>query len=125
MCTEGIVLYQGKVYVPDNPQLHHDLVHVHHSATVAGHPRHWKMLELVSRNYWWPGLSRYVAKFVAGCDACNRCRWDISLVSSPPLYPGFGPQNITVITSQESHHQHAFFDQNCRNHFPHALETET
>src|SRR5258705_523198 len=37
-----------------------------------------------------------------------QCRWDISLVSSPPLYPGFGPQNITVITSQESHHQHAF-----------------
>src|SRR5258708_2162219 len=29
------------------------------------------MLELVSRNYWWPGLSRYVAKFVTGCDACN------------------------------------------------------
>src|SRR5258708_5813876 len=29
------------------------------------------MLELVSWNYWWPGLSRYVAKFVGGCDACN------------------------------------------------------
>src|SRR5258708_15634875 len=29
------------------------------------------MLELVLQNYWWPGLSRYVAKFVAGCDACN------------------------------------------------------
>src|SRR5258706_10614223 len=29
------------------------------------------MLELVSWNYWWPGLSRYVTKFVAGCDACN------------------------------------------------------
>ncbi len=29
------------------------------------------MLELVSWNYWWPGLSRYVTKFVAGCDTCN------------------------------------------------------
>src|SRR5258708_4398929 len=53
------------------------------------------------------------------------CRRDISLVSNVPIGTGFGPQNITVITSQESHHQHAFFDQNCRNHFPHALETET
>src|SRR5258708_4747128 len=70
-CAEGIVLYQGKVYVLDNPQLRHDLVHVHHSAIVAGHPRHWKMLELVSWNYWWPGLSRYITKFVAGCDMCN------------------------------------------------------
>src|SRR6266478_3285222 len=32
------------------------------------------MLELVSQNYWWPGLSRYIAKFVAGCDACNRTK---------------------------------------------------
>src|SRR5258708_1307161 len=71
MCTEGVVLYQGKVYVPDNPQLHHNLVHAHHSATVTGHPGCWKMLELVSWNYWWPGLSRYVTKFVAGCDTCN------------------------------------------------------
>src|SRR5258707_2423714 len=74
MHTEGIVLYRGKVYVPDNPQLHHNLVHVHHSATVAGHPRRWKTLELVSRNYWWPGLSRYIARFVAGCDACNQMK---------------------------------------------------
>src|SRR5258708_4415181 len=29
------------------------------------------MLELVSQNYWWPGLSRYIAKFIAGCDTCN------------------------------------------------------
>src|SRR5258708_28762920 len=29
------------------------------------------MLELVSWNYWWPGLSRYVAKFVVGCNTCN------------------------------------------------------
>src|SRR5260221_14593256 len=43
----------------------------HHGATITGHPRQWKMLELVSQNYWWPGLSRYVTKFVAGCDGCN------------------------------------------------------
>ncbi len=39
MCTEGIILYRGRVYVPDNPQLHHDLAHAHHGTTVAGHPR--------------------------------------------------------------------------------------
>src|SRR6266436_3990989 len=69
--VEGVVLYQGKVYVLDNPQLHHNLVHAHHSTIVTGHLRCWRMLELVSRNYWWPGLSRYIAKFVTGCDACN------------------------------------------------------
>src|SRR5258708_17324763 len=71
MRAEGVVLYRGKVYILDNPQLHHDLVHAHHSATVTGHPRCWKTLELVSRNYWWPGLSRYIARFITGCDTCN------------------------------------------------------
>src|SRR5260221_5920376 len=71
---EGVVLYRGRVYIPDNPQLCHDLVHAHHSTVVIGHPGHWKMLELVSQNYWWPGLSRYVAKFIAGCDTCNRTK---------------------------------------------------
>ncbi len=74
MRAEGVVLYRGRVYVPDDPQLRHDLVHAHHSAAVARHPGQWKMLELVSQNYWWPGLSRYVAKFVAGCDACNQTK---------------------------------------------------
>ncbi len=74
MRTEGAVLYRGRVYVPDNPQLHHDLVHAHHGAAITGHPGRWKMLELVSQNYWWPGLSRYVAKFITGCNACNRTK---------------------------------------------------
>src|SRR5258706_13629134 len=39
MHTEGIVLYRGRAYVLDNPQLCHDLVHVHHGATITGHPR--------------------------------------------------------------------------------------
>src|SRR5258708_18317402 len=35
--AEGVVLYQGRVYILDNPQLCHNLVHLHHSAIVAGH----------------------------------------------------------------------------------------
>src|SRR5258706_11709862 len=71
MRAEEVVLYRARVYVPDDPQLCHDLVHAHHTTAVAGHPRQWKTLELVSWNYWWPRLSRYVAKFIAGCNACN------------------------------------------------------
>src|SRR5258707_7020822 len=41
---------------------------------VTGHPGWWKMLELVSHNYWWLGISHYVASYIAGCDACNCCK---------------------------------------------------
>src|SRR5258708_39064296 len=38
MRAEGVVLYQGRAYVLDDPRLRHDLVHAHHTATVTRHP---------------------------------------------------------------------------------------
>jgi hypothetical protein len=49
-------------------------VALHHDTRSSGHPSRWKTLELVSRNYWWPGMSRFVAQFVRSCDPCNRTK---------------------------------------------------
>ena len=32
------------------------------------------MVELVTRNYWWPGVMRDVGKYVEGCDLCQRIK---------------------------------------------------
>src|SRR5260221_4427648 len=69
-----LVMYRGCVYVPKDPQPCHDIVHAHHDSMMTGHSGQWKTLELVSCNYWWPGISCYVASYVAGCDACNCCK---------------------------------------------------
>ena len=29
------------------------------------------MVELVTRNYWWPGITRDVGRYVEGCDLCQ------------------------------------------------------
>src|SRR5258708_1925153 len=67
-------MYRGCMYIPKDPQLHHNIVHAHHDSVMTGHPGWWKTLELVSCNYWWLGISHYVASHVAGCDACNCCK---------------------------------------------------
>src|SRR5258708_2427376 len=69
-----LVMYRGHVYVPKDPQLRHDIAHTHHDSMMTGHPGQWKTLELVSHNYWWLGISCYVASYVAGCDVCNHCK---------------------------------------------------
>ncbi|KAH0603046.1 uncharacterized protein H6S33_008050 [Morchella sextelata] len=46
----------------------------HHDRPVAGHLGRDKTLELIDRNYWWPGMSTDVANFVKTCDVCQRAK---------------------------------------------------
>ena len=32
------------------------------------------MTELAIRNYWWPGVTKDIEKYVEGCDICQRMK---------------------------------------------------
>src|SRR6266404_6128998 len=122
-----LVMYRGCMYVPKDPQLHHDIVHAHHDSVMTGHPGRWKTLELVSCNYWWLGISCYVASYVAGCDVCNCCKsflmqkvgkltpnwiptchWEvISVDTIRELLESKGYNAILVVVDRLSKHIHA------------------
>jgi transposase InsO family protein len=70
----GLITYNGRLYVPQDKKLRHDIVHTHHDTAMAGHPGRWKTQELVLRNYWWPGISRFISHYVKSCDKCNRAK---------------------------------------------------
>ena len=40
----------------------------------VGHEGRWKTVELVTRNYWWPGVTRDVGNYVEECDLCQRIK---------------------------------------------------
>ena len=71
---DGLVLFRGKVYVLLDAQLRHDIVEAHHNTPVTGHLGRWKTTKLVACNYWWPGMGCYIAKYMKGCDLCNRTK---------------------------------------------------
>jgi len=71
---ENLVLKEGKVYVPKDKELRAEVIWLHHDVSAAGHRGRWKMVELVTRNYWWPGVTRDVGKYVEGCNLYQRMK---------------------------------------------------
>ena len=71
---EDLVLKEGKVYMLKDKELQTEIIQLHHDIPVAGHGERWKTMELVTRNYWWPGVTRDIERYVEGCDMCQRMK---------------------------------------------------
>src|SRR3981189_2001762 len=95
---DGLVFYSGRLYVPKDPDLHHDLVHLHHNLPSAGHPGHLKTLDLVQRSLWWPGMRKFVFAYINGCAICQATK---NLTNRPhiPLVPIVPEENPTPFST--------------------------
>ena len=71
---EDLILKEGKVYVPKDEELRVEIIRLHHDVPAARHRGRWKTVELVTRNYWWPEVTRDVGKYVEGCNLCQRMK---------------------------------------------------
>jgi len=69
-----LVLKEGKVYVLKDEEMRAEVIQLHHDVLASEHGGRWKTVELVTRNYWWPGVIRDVGKYVKGYDSCQRMK---------------------------------------------------
>jgi len=65
------MLKKEKVYVPKDEKLRVEVIRLYHDMPVRGHKGQWKTVKLVTRNFWWPEITREVKYYVERCDACQ------------------------------------------------------
>ena len=61
----------GKIVVPNSGDLRHKLISDFHDSPYAGHVGINKTTRLVSRYYWWPGMSDDISTYVRECHSCQ------------------------------------------------------
>jgi len=57
---DSVIYKEGKVYVPKDEVLRAEIIRLHHDMPVGEHGGQWKTVELVTRNFWWPGVTKKV-----------------------------------------------------------------
>jgi hypothetical protein len=65
--TDGLLLHKNRVYVPNVRELKLTILKVMHNVTYAGHPGYQKTVAAVKSHYFWPGLKKEIAEYIARC----------------------------------------------------------
>ena len=95
---DGITFREGLIVVNDK-DLQLEIIQQTHDTPIGGHPGQAKTRELITRNYWWSGLTTYVNKYV---DGCRKCQQNKIFPQKPQgeLYPNAIPskpfENVTM-----------------------------
>jgi len=80
--------------------LRQQIIQMHYDLPSTEHPGRWKTYKLVSRNYWWPGMTTFVKKYVMDYDMCQRIK---NCLQQPfgPLVPNKVPNRPWEIISTD------------------------
>jgi len=62
--VDSVMYKEEKVYMPKDNKLRTEIIRLHHNTLVGGHEGQWKIVELVTRNFWWPGVMKEVKQYV-------------------------------------------------------------
>jgi Integrase zinc binding domain/RNase H-like domain found in reverse transcriptase len=73
-----VILYNKAIYVPSGEIIKDDIklqiLKQYHDSPVSGHFGQAKTFELVSRNFYWPRIRKFINHYVESCDICARSK---------------------------------------------------
>ena len=82
--SDGALYFKHQLYVPEPAR--HDLVDSLHKSPTVGHEGFFQTLHHMQRDYWWPGMSTFLQRFILGCTDCQ-----VAKVNTHPTVPRLSP----------------------------------
>jgi len=61
--VDSIIYKERKVYVSKDKKLRAEIIRLYHNIPVGEHGRQWKIVELVTRNFWWPEVTKKMKQY--------------------------------------------------------------
>jgi len=69
---DGVVYMEERIYVPNNKKIKEEILKKNHDSVDVGYPGQHRMVELLKRTYWWPGLKEDIKRYVQDCFKCQQ-----------------------------------------------------
>ena len=74
LSDDEILRFGTRLCVPNDGDLRRKLLEEAHCSKFVIHPRGTKIYRGLKQNYWWPGMKRDIARFVAQCLVCQQVK---------------------------------------------------
>ena len=62
--------FEDRVYVPNDPEIRKLILQEAHDSPYSIHPGNTKMYLDLKNTFWWTGMKKDIAEYVAVCDVC-------------------------------------------------------
>ena len=69
--------FEDRVYVPNDSEIRKLILQGAHDSPYSIHPGNTKMYLDLKETFWWTGMKKDIAEYVAVCDVCQRERRSI------------------------------------------------
>ena len=89
---DGLLIYKNHIYISPTNSLCHEILHQCHNHPTTSHPEFLKTRQLVSTEFWWPGLASFVRNYVVGCATCQQNK-----TNTHPTMPSLTPIPLSFL----------------------------
>jgi hypothetical protein len=74
MIDGGLLTYKNRLYIPECDDLKRFIMDELHKRPFTGHPGYQKMITVTRKKFYWPGLKKDIAEYLAKCIECQQVK---------------------------------------------------